>query len=190
MEKSKIIIIEGPQGTGKSTLANYLRDNMESTNLFRLSGQKDKTNTGLEYSKQMYESLYAYLALMQGVPADLVFDRFFMSEEVYARLGYKNYIFTDSYNKFLDKYLQLGYEYIYLSLYLNNVNLFEERLERQHHNYQEFSLENSVNQQNMYQKISDELKSKDNIEVHDVAMDDFLGSYEEIKKILKLEKRS
>ena len=43
MNKSKLIIIEGPQGTGKTTLANYLRDNMSGSNLYRLSGQKDKT---------------------------------------------------------------------------------------------------------------------------------------------------
>ena len=28
MEKQKLIIVEGPQGTGKSTLTNYLRDNV------------------------------------------------------------------------------------------------------------------------------------------------------------------
>lgn len=40
MEKSKIIIVEGPQGTGKTTLTNYLRENIPGSNLYRLHGQK------------------------------------------------------------------------------------------------------------------------------------------------------
>ena len=50
MKDNRLIIIEGPQGTGKSTLANYLRDTVASSNLYRLSGQKDKTATGKEIS--------------------------------------------------------------------------------------------------------------------------------------------
>ena len=46
LKKRNIIIIEGPQGVGKSTLANFLRDNLPSTNLYRLSGINDKTKTG------------------------------------------------------------------------------------------------------------------------------------------------
>jgi len=57
----RLIIVEGPQGVGKSTLANYLRDNIAGSNLYRLSGQKDKTITGLEYSKIMYTALIEYL---------------------------------------------------------------------------------------------------------------------------------
>ena len=44
--KSKLIIVEGPQGTGKTTLTNYLRENLASSNLYRLSGQKDKSEKG------------------------------------------------------------------------------------------------------------------------------------------------
>lgn len=46
MKKSKIIIVEGPQGTGKTTLSNFFRENLPGANLYRLSGQKDKTLTG------------------------------------------------------------------------------------------------------------------------------------------------
>ena len=34
----RLIIVEGPQGVGKTTLANYLRDNIVGSNLYRLSG--------------------------------------------------------------------------------------------------------------------------------------------------------
>lgn len=86
MKRSKLVIIEGPQGTGKTTLANYLRDNMSGSNLYRLSGQKDKTQTGLNYSIKMYDALLNYLEIMQDIPMDIIFDRTFMTEEVYARL--------------------------------------------------------------------------------------------------------
>ncbi len=37
--QNRMIIVEDPQGTGKTTLTNYLRDNIASSNLYRLSGQ-------------------------------------------------------------------------------------------------------------------------------------------------------
>ena len=43
MERSKVIIVEGPQGAGKTTLTNRLRELITSTNLIRMSGVKDKT---------------------------------------------------------------------------------------------------------------------------------------------------
>ena len=44
--KNKLIIVEGPQGTGKTTLTNYLREKLSGSNLYRLSGQKDKSKKG------------------------------------------------------------------------------------------------------------------------------------------------
>ena len=57
----KLIIVEGPQGTGKTTLTNYLRDNLPAINLYRLQGQKDKTLTGKEVSTKMYDYLLNYM---------------------------------------------------------------------------------------------------------------------------------
>ena len=146
----RLIIVEGPQGAGKSTLANYLRDNIAGSNLYRLSGQKDKTEQGLYYSNQMYDALIDYLKVMQNVPMDMIFDRTFTTEEVYSRLGYKDYSFTDSYDRYVNELARLDYELHYFSLYLKNVELFRERLARpEHHNYQAFSLENSINQQTL-----------------------------------------
>ena len=118
MDKNRLIIVEGPQGTGKSTLANYLRDNIAGANLYRLTGQKDKTVTGLNYSKFMYDALMEYLRKMQMIRNDMIFDRTFMTEEVYARLGYKEYSFTDIYKKLSEQLNELTYEIYYLSLYL------------------------------------------------------------------------
>lgn len=185
--------MEGPQGVGKTTLANYLRDNIAGSNLYRLSGQKNKTLTGLEYSRIMYDALIDYLEKMQSVPMNMIFDRTFMTEEVYARLGYKDYSFTKEYNYYLSKLSSLKYEMYYFPLYLENVDLYRKRLDRgEHHLYQEFSLQNSINQQNMYLELAMEISKKeinyDNpIQVVPLAMDDFDKSYTKVKKILKME---
>ena len=183
----KLIIIEGPQGAGKSTLANYLRDNLAGSNLYRLSGQKDKTEQGLFYSVQMYDALIEYLKVMQNVPMDMIFDRTFTTEEVYARLGYKDYSFTDYYDRYLNELSRLEYELHYFSLYLKNVELFRERLARpEHHQYQAFSIENSINQQNTFLNIADEIDAYDSINVHRLPMDDFNESYDEVKRLLRM----
>ena len=182
---NRLIVVEGPQGTGKSTLANYFRDNIPSSNLYRLSGQKDKTITGKNISTKMYHTLLDYLKNMQDIPMDLIFDRTFFTEEVYARLGYKDYSFTDVYEDLLDKFLKLDYDTYFINLYLENTKLFEERLKRVHHNYQSFSVDNSVNQQKVYRDISDDLKSK-GVTVENLAMDDFDVAYAKVKKLIKI----
>lgn len=189
MERNNIIIIEGPQGTGKSTLSSYLRDNIASSNLYRLSGQRDKTNKGLEQSKLMYDALFSYLQNMQNVPMDMIFDRTFTSEEVYARLGYKEYSFTEQYKRYSALLNELYYKIYYFNLYLENVDLFRQRLDRpSHHNYQAFSLDNSVNQQKAYRDVASELSTYDNINVIDLPMDNFEESYDQVRRILKMEK--
>ena len=189
MNRNRIIIIEGPQGTGKTTLANYLRDNISGSNLYRLSGQKDKTIQGLKYSTLMYNALSEYLQKMQHVPMDLIFDRTFMSEEVYARLGYKDYLFTDNYNEYAKQLNALNYDIYYFSLFLKDVELYRKRLAREsHHNYQAFSLQSSVNQQNKYLEIADELSNFNNINVIKLEMDNFEVAYDKVREILNLRK--
>lgn len=117
MKQNKMIIVEGPQGTGKTTLTNFLRDNIPGSNLYRLSGQKDKTITGKNISEKMYNSLLAYLRSMEDIPMDLIFDRTFFTEEVYGRLGYKEYQFTEIYNDLVRQLDALNYD-IYLFCYI------------------------------------------------------------------------
>ena len=93
MARGNIIIIEGPQGSGKSTMANFLRDNLASSNLYRLTGIKDKSETGFDKNKTMYLGLINYMESLEETELNLIFDRTFFTEEVYAKLGYKNYNF-------------------------------------------------------------------------------------------------
>jgi len=182
----KIIIIEGPQGCGKTTLTNFLRDNIPASNLYRLSGQKDKTVTGKEKSKKMYFALLDYLKEIEHCDMNLIFDRTFFTEQVYALLGYKEYDFTDIYEELLKRLGELDYEIYYISLYLKDTSIYSARLKREHHNYQDFSIENSVNQQNAYASLLPEIEALPNTKVIRLAMDDFDEAYKKTRELFEI----
>ena len=187
MEKNRLIIVEGPQGTGKTTLTNYLRDNIPSSNLYRLAGSKDKTIKGKIISQKMYYALHEYLKKMESIPMDLIFDRTFFTEQVYANLGYKEYEYIDLFEELVSALDKLNYDIYLFLLYLEDTNLYKQRLDRkEHHKYQAFSIENSVNQQTEYLSIGNIVEKKSQIKVYPVAMDNFESAYEGIKKILKI----
>lgn len=186
MEKSKLIVIEGPQGVGKTNLANYLRENITSSNLYRLSGIPDKTITGLEKNKEMYNGLLTYLKTLEQTGMNLIFDRTFFTEKVYATLGFKDYSFDEAYNDLLDKFINLNFDIYYIALYLKNTNLYIERLKRDKAEYVKFDIENSIKQQNEYLKIADELEETKRIKVSKIAMDDFNTSYDQINRLLDI----
>lgn len=176
MERGNIIIIEGPQGSGKSTMANFLRDNLACSNLYRLTGIKDKTITGYEKNKKMYFNLIDYMSSLEETGLNLIFDRTFFTEQVYASLGYKDYKFDDVYEELVKRLSKLNFNIYFVVLYCDDVSLYRERLKRVHHNYQSFSLDNSINQQNMYLKLIDEIK-EENINKIKLCVDDFDKAY-------------
>lgn len=163
--KDKIIIVEGPQGAGKTTFTNYLREKVAASDLYRLTGIKDKEITGLEKTRRKYFKLLEYIENCSDV--NMIFDRTFFSEEVYTRLGYKNYSFDDTYNKLLEKLDSLDYDIYLIVLYLEDVSEYEKRIEaRDKHQYQKFNIESSIKQQGEYLKLADEVeKNTKNIKV-------------------------
>lgn len=186
MNKNKLIIVVGPNGVGKTRLTDFLRDNLESCNLYRLSGHQKKDLSGLEKSKVMYEALLQYLKKMETVPMTLLFDSFFFTEEVHSRLKYKEYDFSNIYQNLLENFLSLNYDIYYINLYLENQDLFIERLSsRDHHKYHDITVESSIEQQVIYQNISDELKQKQ-IKVLDLKMDDYDKAYNKLCNYLNL----
>ena len=189
MERSKLIIIEGPQGVGKSGLTSYLREKVPSCDLYRLSGVKDKTITGREKSIQRYYSLMAYLKEQESVGLNELFDRTFPTDYVYANLGYKEYDFEDIFKELTEKLNNLNFDIYYFSLYLEDPELFKIRLQRDDkHSYQEVSIDNSLKQQEEYKKVADYFKTFNNIKVYEIATDDFDKAYRQIDKILGIEK--
>lgn len=177
--RGNIIIIEGPQGVGKSTMANFLRDNLASSNLYRLTGIKDKTKTGYDKNKRMYLNLLNYMEELEDTELNLIFDRTFFTEQVYCLLGFKEYKFDDVYERLVQKLNALDFNIYYVVLYLNDTSIYEKRLKRQHHQYQAFSIESSVNQQNTYLKLADNLKEA-NINVLKIATDNYEKAYNEL----------
>ncbi len=188
--RMKCIIIEGPQGCGKTSLANYLREHIPASNLYRLSGQSDKTETGKEKSTKMYNALLDYMKAIDDSDINLIFDRTFFTEQVYSQVGFKEYDFTDVYLQLLEKLGKLNFDVYYISLYLKDENIFKTRIKREHHNYQAFSLENSVKQQNAYKDLIPGIEKLPNTKVYEIATDDYDEAYQEIDEILGIVKKN
>ncbi len=190
MANSKLIVVEGAQGAGKTTITDFIRYSLPYTNLYRLYGTSDSTVTGKQKAKDMYIDLLEYMKKMENKSINLLFDRTFFTEENYCRLGKKAYSFTDVYENLLDNFAKLDFDIYYITLYLQDENEFAKRLNREGKGVfkgSEFGLENSVNQQRTYLEIADEIKQKyPNINVINIANDkDLEETKKEIREILQ-----
>lgn len=175
MANSKLIVVEGAQGAGKTTITDYLRYSLSYTNLYRLCGTSDSTKTGLKKATDMYETLLDYVQKLENLSINLVFDRTFFTEENYCRLGKKEYSFTEEYNKLLERFSKLDFDIYYVTLYLEDENLYNERLARSGKATfatSKFGVENSINQQRLYLEMAKEIKQKyPNINVINIKSD-------------------
>ena len=190
MANSKLIVVEGAQGAGKTTITDYLRNSVKYTNLYRLCGTSDSSISGLKKAEEMYIDLIDYIKKLENKSINLLFDRTFFTEENYCRLGLKEYSFTEVYNKLLDDFSKMDFEIYYITLYLKDENLFEERLKRDgkvEPAYAKFSAQSSVNQQRVYLQMSEEIKQKyPNIHVYNIENSKPLENVQnELKEILK-----
>lgn len=158
--KDKIIIVEGPQGVGKTTFTNLLREKMKATDLYRLSGIKDKTEAGHAKIKLKYQKLLEYMENCEDI--NMIFDRTFFTNQIYSRLGYQNYDFTQTYNELLQKLDNLKniekYDIYLVILCLQDETLYEKRIKRDKHEYQKFDVQSSILQQKEYLKLAEEVK--------------------------------
>lgn len=162
MEKPKLIIVEGCPAVGKSSVTNLLREKLVNTTLFRLSSIKHDRNCAV-YS--YHSSLLLYLFDMRFYGMNCVMDRSFLSQYVYARLGYKDHTFERETDMLLKRLNILAQSYdIHFVLLVANKSDFEQRLMRDKAQYVEHSVENSMKQQNEYLKVFDEIET--NFEKH------------------------
>lgn len=186
MANSKIIILEGAQGVGKTTITDFIRNTIPYTNLYRLNGTADSSPAGKEKSRKMYLGLMDYIQTLENASINLLFDRTFFTEEVYCRLGFKEYVFTDIYEELLEKLSKMDFEIYYITLYLSDENEFEKRLCRVGKaklKYAKFSKESSLIQQNTYLDIADEVASK-YPNIHVIKIDN-MRPLDEVKEYLK-----
>lgn len=189
MANSKIIIVEGAQGAGKTTVTDFLRYAVKYTNLYRLTGTADSSKEGKKKATIMYENLLSYMKTLENLSINLLFDRTFFTEEIYCRLGFKDYSFTDVYEKLLEKLSKMDFEIYYITLYLKDESQFERRLAREGKavpEYAKFKAESSINQQREYLKMANEVKEKyPNINVVNIENSrDFEDVKKELMKVL------
>lgn len=160
MANSKIIIVEGAQGAGKTTITDFIRNAIPYTNLYRLNGTADSSPTGLAKSRKMYFGLVDYIQTLENASINLLFDRTFFTEEIYCRLGFKEYSFTETYQELLTKLSAMDFEIYYITLYLSDTEEFARRLQRTGKakvKYAKFNPESSITQQNAYLALADEV---------------------------------
>ena len=186
MANSKLIVVEGAQGAGKTTVTDFLRYSLSYTNLYRLCGTSDSSAEGKKKAEDMYINLLEYIKKMENKSINLVFDRTFFTEENYCRLGKKDYTFTDMYEKLLEEFSKLDFEIYYITLYLKDVEKYHTRLDRKDKaafKNSKFEAENSINQQRVYLEMAEEIQEKyPNIQVRNIAND---RDFEETKKELR-----
>lgn len=148
MANSKIIIVEGAQGAGKTTVTDFLRYAVKYTNLYRLTGTSDSSIEGKKKATIMYDNLLNYMKTLENLSINLLFDRTFFTEEIYCRLGFKDYSFTDVYERLVEELSKMDFKIFYFTLYLKDEGQFEKRLARAGKavpKYAKFKAESSIN---------------------------------------------
>lgn len=188
---NKIVIVEGAQGAGKSSITTALREKMPYTNLHRMSGIKDKSDMGKMNLFHYYLHLLDFLYLARNTGFDNVFDRIFTTETVYRRAGMVDgSSFDKQFQQLHKKLVSLTEEYdISTILLIASEEVFRERIisksDKPRHAKIEFSVENSIKQQEGYIDIwENELSPKLNPVIYitdnkpvETIVEDLLDSY-------------
>lgn len=187
MDKPKLIIIESIQGGGKTTITDYIRNNMQHVTLMRLNGIADTSEEGARKMLINHKCILESIAMTRGCDMSYVLDRSHISQKVYSNLGYANYDFkreTDVLNQHLD-ILGNYYDVYFILLTVDEKDL-EKRLKRNkcEVEYSKFSIENSMNQLREYKKelkhLSDTTKNVRCFQIENKELDITINSIMEI----------
>ena len=166
MNKSKIIIVEAPQGGWKTTVTNNLRNDLTCSNLLRLSGGKG-IDSNIPIFKY-YIDLIDFIRKSHNVGMNFILDRFYFSEQVYCRMGLKDYGF-DYESTILNhklKNLETLYD-LYFILLVANEDSYKQRLNRNKPVYEKavFSSKSSMEQQKHYLDIFESIDIKNKLKI-------------------------
>jgi CRISPR/Cas system-associated protein Cas10 (large subunit of type III CRISPR-Cas system) len=121
-----------------------------------MSGVKDKTITGKEKSITVHQQQLMAMNMTNNCDINYVLDRSFLSEFLYANLGYKPYSYSEEemekdFENIL-RQLNACFKVIYVFLEPSD-EVLKERLKRDKAEYQTFSLESSIKQKEFLREV-------------------------------------
>ena len=158
MSKPKLIIVEGSICSGKSSLSKALREQMAHTMLMDLSSiEKDNEPNSYMYHADIMNMIFD----IKECHSNFVISRSYISNEIYARLGKKDYDNSRNFRILTNKLELLQYWYdVKIVILASNPNEYERRLgKRNKFEYIEHSVEEALKQQKQYLLIADELRN-------------------------------
>lgn len=160
-DKPKIIFIEGSQGVGKSSVTKELREKLKYTTMLDLNAIGDKSFEGRNKMYKYHKGILNMFDDNKYNGMNFLCSRSYFSEAVYCELGYKSYDFEVQTNSLTSEltYLTKYYDIYFIVLTATEEEL-EERLNRNKFAYNKFSVENSLNQQNVYKRYLRYLSNK------------------------------
>ena len=160
MEKPKLLIIESAPAGGKSSVSRYIREHLPNTTLLDLGSLSHDTVV----SSYLYHvSILNLFFDLRSTGSNIVSSRSFITNEVYYRLGKKDYINTANYHYLCEKLSLLTVYYdVTVVILATNRDEYEKRLiERgKKTEYIKYSADESMKQQRIYLEIADELREK------------------------------
>lgn len=159
--KPKIIFIEGCQACGKSSVTKELREKLKYTTMLDLNAIGDKSLEGRDKMYRYHKGILNMFEDNKYNGMNFLCSRSYFSEAVYCELGYKSYDFEVQTNSLTSEltYLTNFYDIYFIVLTTTEEEL-EERLNRNKFAYNKFSVENSLNQQNVYKRYLRYLSNK------------------------------
>lgn len=166
-----IIVVEGPDGVGKSTLINHLKKNFfnENVNIFKFS---DISDISFENYKEKLETNVK----------NIIFDRFNLSEDVYSTV-YKRHPKNSLLDHLRTFTLVEDKDVVYIILYSSNLNLLWERCHQRGDTEKVYN--NLLNLNDYYYQVGKELRRiyPKNIKLIDIATT--ANIFEYIENVLK-----
>lgn len=160
----KVHILEGPRGTGKSTVGRLLRDTIDGATLINPTGFGTDGDEGLHKISEYYQALDSYLHDLASADNEytVIFDRTFFSEWVYSRI-YKSYDFKPMYDYLLTSLLSCAESVNLFFLTLGDEAELANRLTRDKvklFDHVEESVAQSTKQQQYYEELFEGIESK------------------------------
>lgn len=170
---SRLIILEGCRGVGKSSLASNLRQTVPEITLINPTGFHLDGQEGLDRSTEYYFHWLEFFYRTKNLDIVFVCDRYFFTEMVFATL-YKDYDFTNSYELFIRALPQMVSQVDIIHYKINDPEQLKERLVRdkvKFYKVQE-NVEEAFKQQLAYTELFSNLEwfysETDNVEIHTV----------------------